>query len=256
MSQRLGQLILMPCPLDFGIEPAGDLCECLPQTVIKRASQLQYWAAENAKTTRAFLKRVDAVTPLAAPLQSLTITELPRPAKGQKTHDKDQAAWDALLAPALDGHDVGLISEAGLPGIADPGARLVASAHAKGIEVVALTGPNSLMLALAASGMNGQSFAFVGYLPIDASARCTRLRELEQLSKRANQTQILIETPYRNNAMLEGMLASLQAQTQISVSSALTTTQAFTRTATVAQWRKQPTPLSDRLPAVFSLLAQ
>jgi 16S rRNA (cytidine1402-2'-O)-methyltransferase len=249
-----GRLILMPNTLDFGVDDSLDLREVLPQRVIEQAARLTHWAAENAKTTRALLKRVDAVAPLAQPLQSLQIAELPRPPKGGKPAG-DDSAWRVLLQPALDGHDLGLISEAGLPAVADPGARLVALAHEAGIEVVPLSGPSSLLLALAASGLNGQSFAFVGYLPVDASGRSTRIRELEALSAKAQQTQLLIETPYRNEALRQALLAALKPGTWLSISVGLTLPGGWTRTATVADWRAHRATLPDRIPAVFALLA-
>ncbi len=250
-----GRLILMPNTLDFGVDDSLDLREVLPQRVIDTAARLAHWAAENAKTTRALLKRVDAVTPLAQPLQAVQIAELPRPPKGGKPAGDDNAAWRALLSPALSGQDVGLISEAGLPAVADPGARLVALAHEAGIEVVPLSGPSSLLLALAASGLNGQSFAFVGYLPVDASARMARVRELEALSAKAQQTQLLIETPYRNEAMRQALVASLKPTTRLSISVGLTLPGGWTRTATVADWKRSGDALPDRIPAVFALLA-
>ena len=196
MTSPPGSLYLVPNTLDFGAPgEAPDLRDVLPLAVIHHAARLGHWVAENAKTTRAFLKRVDAIVPLAQPLQQLAIIELPRPRKGasnagpQSSHGTDSLeALRALLAPALAGHDIGLISEAGLPAVADPGAALVQTAHALGLNVVALPGPSSLLLALAASGLNGQSFAFVGYLPIEAQQRGARIRELEALSRqlRAN----------------------------------------------------------------------
>jgi 16S rRNA (cytidine1402-2'-O)-methyltransferase len=181
---------------------------------------LGHWVAENAKTTRAFLKRVDAVVPLARPLQAIQIAELPHPQKGSRA--APTPLMETLLAPALHGEDLGLISEAGLPAVADPGAALVQAAHAHKLAVVALAGPSSLMLALAASGLNGQSFAFVGYLPVDGGERASRIRELETLSRRTAQTQIVIETPYRNEVVLTGLLAALQPTTRLSVSCGLT----------------------------------
>ena len=254
-----GKLYLVPNTLDFGVADAEvDLQTVLPLHAIQIAARLGHWAAENAKTTRAFLKRVDAVTPLTQPLQGLQITELPRPPKGQaagRTAGDQSKAWSELLAPAHAGHDVGLISEAGLPAIADPGAILVAAAHAEGIEVVPLSGPSSLLLALAASGLNGQSFAFVGYLPVDAAARSARIRELEALSLRQQQTQLMIETPYRNEALLQALLTHLKPQTRLSISCGLSLAQGWTRSATVAQWRAKPQSLPDKVPAVFALLA-
>jgi 16S rRNA (cytidine1402-2'-O)-methyltransferase len=253
-ATRAGALYLIPNTLDFGTAAeAGPIDDVLPASVIRTAARLTHWVAENAKTTRAFLKRVDAVVPLDQPLQALSIVELPRPPKGSNTLPAPDLA--ALLAPALQGHDLGLISEAGLPAVADPGAALVQAAHAAGIEVVAMSGPSSLTLALAASGLNGQSFAFVGYLPVDAAARGARIRELEALSRRTVQTQLMIETPYRNEALLGALLAHLQANTRLSISCGLTLPDGFTRTDTVQGWRARPTPLPGDVPVVFSLLA-
>lgn len=251
---RRGRLVLVPNTLDFGAPgPVPDLQEVLPLGVIRHAATLQQWVAENAKTTRAFLKRVDAVVPLAQALQTITIVELPRPQKG--TRSAAAPNLEALLAPALQGHDIGLISEAGLPAVADPGAALVQAAHAAGITVVALPGPSSLLLALAASGLNGQCFAFVGYLPVEANERGARIRELESLARRAGQTQLMIETPYRNEALLAALLAHLQGGTRVSVSCGLTLASAFTRTDTVDRWKARPTALPADVPVVFSLLA-
>jgi 16S rRNA (cytidine1402-2'-O)-methyltransferase len=254
MTTARGSLILVPNTLDFGVAgDAPDIQDVLPLSVIRTAARLTHWAAENAKTTRAFLKRVDAVVPLAQPLQSLAIVELPRPQKGARV--APVADWTALLAPASQGHDIGLISEAGLPAVADPGAALVQAAHAIGLEVNALPGPSSLLLALAASGLNGQSFAFVGYLPVDTAERGARIRELEALSRRANQTQLMIETPYRNEALLTALLAHLQPATRLSVSCGLTLASGFTRTDTAQAWKARATALPADVPAVFSLLA-
>jgi 16S rRNA (cytidine1402-2'-O)-methyltransferase len=142
-----------------------------------------------------------------------------------------------------------------MPAIADPGAALVAAAHAARIEVEPLPGPNSLLLALAASGLNGQSFAFVGYLPVEASARAARIRELEALSRRAAQTQLMIETPYRNAALLGALVSNLGATTRLAVSCGLTLAGGWTRSATIAQWRAEPSSIAADIPAVFALLA-
>ena len=249
-----GRLILVPNTLDFGVVtmPAPDLGEVLSLGVIREAARLTHWVAENAKTTRAFLKRVDAVAPLGRPLQDIVIAELPRPTKGRPTATPDLTP---LLAPTRQGIDVGLISEAGLPAVADPGAALVQAAHAQGVIVTPLAGPSSLLLALAASGLNGQSFAFVGYLPVDAEERGARIRELESSSRRAQQTQLMIETPYRNEALLAALLGHLQPATRLSVSCALTLPDGFTRTDTVTRWRAAPRRLPTDKPAVFALLA-
>jgi 16S rRNA (cytidine1402-2'-O)-methyltransferase len=254
MSLR-GALQLVPNTLDFGApgEPAR-LDELLPLGVLRIASRLQHWVCENARTTRAFLKRVDAVCPLQRPLQELSIIELPRPRKGGDGHEAVDVS--ALLAPALAGHDLGLLSEAGLPALADPGAALVAAAHTAGLRVVALPGASSIALAVAASGLNGQSFAFVGYVPVAAEARGARIRALEAASRREEQTQLLIETPYRNAALLEALLLHLQPTTALSVSVGLSLVNGQTRSETVAEWRRRPTPIAADIPAVFAFLAR
>lgn len=252
-SSAPGTLVLVPNTLDFGLAPVP-LDEVLPAGVIRRAAALTHWAAEDAKTARAFLKRVDAVVPLARPLQAIEVTELPRPRKGSR-EAVPASAWQALLAPALAGVDVGLISEAGLPAVADPGAALVAAAHELGVPVLPLSGPSSLMMALAASGLNGQSFAFVGYLPQDAAARVARIKELEALSRRLGQTQLMIETPYRNEALLDSLLQTLAPMTRLAVCAGLTTPTPYSASANVAEWRRRTPRLPDRVPAVFAVLA-
>jgi 16S rRNA (cytidine1402-2'-O)-methyltransferase len=252
-----GRLLLVPNALDLGAAPV-DLREVLPQQVLERAAGLAHWVAEDARSTRAFLKRVDALVPLARPLQAIDIRELPRPPKGgaaTAAATADARPWRELLAPALAGQDLGLISEAGLPAVADPGALLVAQAHALGVPVLPLAGPSSLVLALAASGLNGQSFAFVGYLPQEAAARSARIRELQAASKRGGQTQVLIETPYRNAAMLQALLDTLAEDTRLSVSCGLSLPQGWTRSERVAAWRQRPQTMPDRVPAVFCFLA-
>ncbi len=246
------RLLLVPTPLDFGLEATSPIDELLPLRTLREAARLQHWVVENAKTARAVLKRIDAVVPLALPLQSLQISELPRPAKGRTPAPPELAP---LLAPLRAGQDLGLMSEAGLPAVADPGALLVAQAHRDGIAVQSLPGSSSLVQALAASGLNGQSFAFQGYLPQDAAVRSARIRELEQLSRKNAQTQLVIETPYRNAALLDALLATLQPTTRLAVSCALTTAAEWTRSNPVAQWRQQPSALPKDQPAIFSWLS-
>lgn len=252
-----GRLLLIPNTLDFGTlregSAAPDLRGVLPQHVIETAARLSHWVCENAKTTRAFLKRVDAIVPLSQSLQALDIRELPRPPKGRAHTALPDV--QPLLAPVLAGHDLGLISEAGMPAVADPGAALVAAAHASGVPVQALVGPSALLLALSSSGLNGQSFAFVGYVPQEASAQAQRLKELEGLSRRLGQTQLMIETPYRNAALLRALLAALAPDTRLSVSCGLTLAGGWTRTDRIAGWRERPLELPGDVPAVFALLA-
>ena len=251
-----GRLLLVPNTLDLGAEPV-DIQQLLPLGVLQCAAALSHWLAEDARSTRAFLKRVHAVVPLSQPLQAIDIRELPRPPKGGAAvlAAPGDKLWRELLAPARIGHDIGLISEAGLPAVADPGAVAVAAAHAIGISVVPLPGASSLLLALAASGLNGQSFAFVGYLPQDAIQRNARLKELQALSRRGGQTQLLIETPYRNATLLKALLDSLSDDTRLSVSCGLSLPTAWTRTDRIANWRQRPTQMPDRVPAVFAFLA-
>ena len=248
----LGRLYLVPAPLDFGCESTAALEDVMPMGTLRIAAQLDHWICENAKSTRAYLKRVDALVPLNTPVQSQQITELPRQVHKKGDHLGD---FDAkpLLACALQGHDVGLVSEAGMPAVADPGSSVVRAAHRLGLTVVPLTGPVSLLLALAASGLNGQNFAFVGYLPQDSAERSKRIRELESLAARTGQTQIFIETPYRNAALLQALLQTLQANTRLAVSSGLTLATAQSRSAAVSQWKKQAGGPNNSTPAVYAI---
>ncbi len=250
-----GTLWLVPNALDFGTEP-GDLLDALPLGVLKHAAALQHWVVEDARSARLFLKRVAAHVPLMAALQTLDIRELPRPPKGPKTIQQaltlDAADW---LKPALAGQDMGLLSEAGLPAVADPGALLVQAAHRGGLVVRALPGPSAITLALAASGLNGQSFSFHGYLPVDAADRAARIKLLDGLSRQARQTQVAIETPYRNTALLHALLAALAPTTQLCVASGLTWPGGSTRTQSVAAWQRGSTELDKHIPTVFLWLA-
>lgn len=253
-----GRLLLVPNTLDLNETPV-DIRDVLPDGVLRASAQLLHWVAEDARTTRAYLKRVAQVYPLARPIQQIHIAELPRPAKGKGPRDPDTAVLGRLLAPAMCGEDLGLISEAGLAGVADPGAALVACAHREGVPVLALAGPSSITLALAASGLEGQRFCFVGYLPQEAQARISRIRELEAQSRRLGQTQIAIETPYRNRALLQTLLSTLSPDTRLSVSVGLTLEHGFSHTHTVSAWRSSPeraqAVLSAPSPAVFVFLA-
>ncbi len=247
-----GKLYLVPTPLDFGCEVDAGLGAALPEQTIAIAAGLTHWVTENAKSTRAFLKRIGSWHELAAPLQEQQITELPRQVHKKGDHDTG-SGFDAkpLLAAALQGQDIGLVSEAGMPAIADPGSSVVRAAHALGIEVVPLVGPISLMLALAASGLNGQNFAFVGYLPADASGRAQRIRELEALAQKTGQTQLFIETPYRNTALLQGLLQTLKGTSRLAVCCGITLPQQRVQSGLVADWKQRAATLQLELPAVF-----
>ena len=251
-----GTLYLVPAPLDFGCDTQAPLQDALPDGTLQIAARLTHWICENAKSTRAYLKRIDAVYPLAAALQAQQITELPREVHKKGDHGgAGHATFDArpLLAPALAGHAMGLVSEAGMPAVADPGSSVVRAAHDLGIPVVPLVGPVSLLLALAASGLNGQEFAFTGYLPQDAAQRAQRIRELESLALKQGQTQLFIETPYRNAALWQSLLQTLQANTRLAMASGITLPTARHASRLVRQWRQQPDAPDNRTPTVFAI---
>jgi 16S rRNA (cytidine1402-2'-O)-methyltransferase len=250
LTPRLGALYLVPTPLDFGCHTAVPLTEVLPPATIELAASIENWVCENAKSARAFLKRVGEVTPLSANIQMQNLQELPR-----EVHKKGDLGFDArsLLAPALQGQAMGLLSEAGMPAIADPGASVVRAAHTLGISVRPLVGPISLMLALAASGLNGQNFAFVGYVPSDSAARAQRIKTLEALALKTGQTQLFIETPYRNEALLQTLLDVLQASTRLAVSMGLTLEQGQHYSGPVSTWKRARWALNKQTPAVFAI---
>lgn len=227
------------------------LAHIIPETVQKISAHLQYFVAENAKSTRAYLKILNHYHPLSRPIQELQISEL--------NVNTPNTEIQKLLTPLLDGHDVGLISEAGVPAVADPGANLVQLAHQRNIKVCPLVGPSSLLLALMGSGLNGQSFAFNGYLPTDASARAKRIKELEDRSKKEKQTQLLIETPYRNTQMLEALANHCNHQSLICVATDLSLPTESIQTKTAGTWKKQlqanQLPDFHKKPTVFLFLA-
>lgn len=241
-----GTLYLIPNSLG-----PGSLESVIPEPVRAQTAHLDCFIAENAKTARAFLKAVAATHPLQTVLQEIRISEL--------NVNTPANELPALLQPLLQGKDVGLLSEAGVPAVADPGADLVRLAHQSGISVRPLVGPSSLLLALMASGLNGQSFAFHGYLPTDAEARAARIRQLEQRSRQEQQTQIFIETPYRNDAMLEALATFCSGTTLVCVATDLTLDTESVRTTSAQQWKKEITagkmPAFRKKPTVFLLLA-
>jgi 16S rRNA (cytidine1402-2'-O)-methyltransferase len=236
-----GTLYLIPNTLGEG--EADMLGAVLPAAVQARAGSLGYYVGENAKSTRAFLKKIGTTRPI----QEIEIREL--------NVNTPPAAINELLAPILAGADGGLVSEAGCPAVADPGALLVRRAHERGVKVVPLVGPSSILLALMASGLNGQSFAFHGYLPIDPPARVKRLRELEQRSRQNGETQIFIETPYRNGPLLDTLLATCAPSTRICVAADLTLETETILSRDVAAWKKAAPPDLKKRPAIFLMLA-
>ena len=250
-------LYLVPTPLDHGCAPLAPLADVLPQGTIAVAARLTHWICENAKSCRAFLKRVDAVQPLAAPLQTQQIHELPRAVHKKGDHTSFDFDPQPLQAAFHAGCDVGLVSEAGMPAVADPGSSVVRAAHQLGMAVVPLVGPASVLLALAASGLNGQNFAFVGYLPQEAAARNARIRELEALAQKTGQTQFFIETPYRNAALWQALLQTLAPGTRLAAHSGLTLAAQRSRMARVADWRAMPESAAWQqalaLPCMFAI---
>jgi 16S rRNA (cytidine1402-2'-O)-methyltransferase len=251
-APALGKLYLVPAPLDFGCAVQAPLAEALPAGTLAVAAGLTHWICENAKSARAYLKRIDESHPLALPLREQQITELPREVHKKGDHDSGFNA-KPLLATALEGHDVGLLSEAGMPAIADPGSSVVRAAHELGLTVIPLVGPVSLLLTLAASGLNGQNFAFVGYLPQDPAQRGQRIRELEALALKGGQSQLFIETPYRNAALWDSLVKTLQPGTRLAVGSGLTLSNAVTRSQPARFWAQQPAPVTNDVPAVFAI---
>lgn len=233
-----GTLFLVPTPLG----PDEDPLQTLPPATVAAIVGLDLFIAEHARTARAVLGRL----PIQRPLQAIEIVELNRHTP------PDQLG--RLLAPVLAGRDAGLMSEAGCPAVADPGAGLVALAHRSGVRVVPLVGPSSLLLALMASGMNGQAFAFAGYVPVEAGERTRRLRELQERSARGDEAILLIETPYRTQALFDAMLDALSPETRIGIAARLTLAGETTQSRTVAEWRTLR-PQLEKTPTVFTLQA-
>ena len=232
-----GKLYLIPSPLGD-----NDPAEVIPTPVLNVLQTLDCFVVEEVRTARRYLSRAG----LKGHIEGLEFHEL---------NEHTPASEVAPLARLFDnGRSVGLISEAGLPAVADPGAALVALCHREGIEVVPLVGPSSLMLALMASGLNGQSFAFVGYIPAKTEERRTAIRRLEKRSAAERQTQILIETPYRNDALFADLVATCSGKTLLTVAANLTQPDAYVRTCTVAHWKEHPVSIGKR-PCVFLILA-
>ncbi|MDD2833521.1 MAG: SAM-dependent methyltransferase [Methylotenera sp.] len=235
----LGTLYFIPVTL-------GDdnLSLALPPDVISIAQKLEVFVVENEKTARRFLGLIKTNKPVRE-LKLMTLNE----------HTEEKTI-PALLAPLLGGQNVGLMSEAGCPGIADPGAKLAALAHKKGIRVAPLVGPSAILLSLMASGLNGQHFTFLGYLPADKAARIQKLKEIEKQSRKNNETQIFIETPYRNQHLLEDILAHCQNETQLCIACNISLDDEFIVSRNIQTWRNaKELPDLHKKPTVFLLLA-
>lgn len=219
-----------------------NIAKVLPPEVVSIVQNLDIFVVENEKTARRFLGAIKT----AKPVRELTLLTL-----NEHTTDKEMPA---LLAPLRNGSNVGLMSEAGCPGIADPGAQLAALAHRSGIRVAPLVGPSSILLALISSGLNGQRFTFLGYLPSEKNARIQRLREIEKHSQKNQETQIFIETPYRNQHLLEDILASCCATTQLCIACNISLANERIVSKTVAEWKRSELPDLHKQPTVFLLL--
>ncbi len=233
MTHKKGDLYLIPCPM-------GDVppLAVLPISVKNSIEKIDHYIVEHEKNARRFIKSI-----VPEKLQSnLKIQEI-----NKYTTEEE---IPSMLNPCLEGIDVGIISDAGCPGIADPGARAVHYAHEKGVKVIPLVGPSSILLAMMASGFNGQNFAFNGYLPIDKGERKAELKRLEKLSKDHGQSQLFIETPYRNNQMLQSLTENLSGQTRICVACDITLPTEFIKTAPADVWKKIKVDLHKR-PTLF-----
>lgn len=236
-SKTYGTLFLIPTPL--GDNPP---LEVLPLSIKTKVEELTHFIIENEKATRSFIKKLT-------------------PNKNQNTLQlyplnkfSSQEEIETYLNPCLEGISMGLMSDAGVPGIADPGAIIISKAHRIGIDVKPLVGPSSLILAMMSSGMNGQSFAFNGYLPIDSSQRKQALLKFEKKATRENQAQLFIETPYRNEALFKDLLKTLSPATLVCIACDLTLTTEFIKTLSIQQWKKQK-PSLDKRPCIFIIEA-
>ena len=237
-----GTLYLIPVTL--GDDNISDLLpKSLPPEVIATAQKLEHFVVETEKPARQFLSAIKT----AKPVRELSFYLL-----NEHTQDKE---LNSLLTPILAGHDVGLMSDAGCPGVADPGAKLVKLAHKKGVRVVPFVGPSSILLSLMASGLNGQSFAFLGYLPVDKAARIAKLKEIEKRSQTHNETQIFIETPYRNQQMLEALLSTCHANTRLCIACHVSLPDEMIATNSISEWKQGVLPELNKKPTVFLMLA-
>jgi 16S rRNA (cytidine1402-2'-O)-methyltransferase len=231
----MANLYLIPTTL--GESPVEKV---LPAEILRVVSQLRYFVVENTRTARRHLKKM---------VPEIIIDDLDFKELNEHTQPIE---LDQMLEPLRQGHDLGILSEAGCPGVADPGADLVKIAHEKGFRVIPLVGPSSILLSLMASGMNGQNFAFIGYLPVKPAERSTAIREIEKTSGRDKQTQIFIEAPYRNTKLLDDLLSICNGQTRLCIAVDLTLESEFVVTKTIAAW-KRAVPDINKRPAIFLL---
>ncbi len=233
-NRKPGRIYMLPCPIS-----EGNPYDVLPEANRAIMASIDYFIVENVRTARRFL----SAAKIGRPIEELTFAEC--------SEHTTALQLEPLLAPILEGRDCGIISEAGLPGVADPGADVVAVAQAKGVEVIPLVGPSSILMALMASGQNGQSFAFNGYLPIKPAERARALKNYERRALAEGQSQIFIEAPYRNDKLFADMLSVLGAGVRVTVAVDITSPSQSVRTLTVAEWRRAPKPEMHKKPTIF-----
>ena len=229
---------MIPCP----ISDATPVWDVLPEANLKVMNSLDYFIVENVRSARRFLSKAG----VERKIEELEFVEL-------NEHTTDAREVERMLKPVLEGRSAGVISEAGVPGVADPGAAIVALAHRHGVRVVPLVGPSSILMSVMASGLNGQSFAFVGYLPIKDPERQRRLKELERRVVEEQQSQLFIEAPYRNVKLFETLVKSLSPRMKLTVATDITAPDEFIRTMTIEAWRKAGVPAFEKRPTIFLL---
>lgn len=233
-----GVIYMIPCP----ISDERGVWDVLPKANLDVMNSLDYFIVENTRSARRFLSKAG----VERRIEELEFVEL-------NEHTTSAAEIEKMLKPVLAGRSAGVISEAGVPGVADPGADIVALAHRKGVRVVPLVGPSSILMSVMASGLNGQSFAFVGYIPVKDGERAKRIKELERRAKEENQAQLFIEAPYRNVKLFEALVKSLAPKLRLTIAADITSPEEYIKTLTVEEWRKCGVPDIAKRPTIFIL---
>lgn len=233
-----GVIYMIPCP----ISDERGVWDVLPQANLDVMNSLDYFIVENTRSARRFLSKAG----IERRIEELEFVEL-------NEHTTSASEIEKMLKPVLAGRSAGVISEAGVPGVADPGADIVALAHRKGVRVVPLVGPSSILMSVMASGLNGQSFAFVGYIPVKEGERAKRIKELERRAKEENQAQLFIEAPYRNVKLFEALVKSLAPKLRLTIAADITSPAEYIKTLTVEEWRKHGVPDIAKRPTIFIL---
>ena len=233
-----GVIYMIPCP----ISDERGVWDVLPKANLDVMNSLDYFIVENTRSARRFLSKAG----VERRIEELEFVEL-------NEHTTSAAEIEKMLKPVLAGRSAGVISEAGVPGVADPGADIVALAHRKGVRVVPLVGPSSILMSVMASGLNGQSFAFVGYIPVKDGDRAKRIKELERRAREENQAQLFIEAPYRNVKLFEALVKSLAPKLRLTIAADITSPEEYIKTLTVEEWRKCGVPDIAKRPTIFIL---